>query len=167
MKILAHTMDLPLLKQKRLDFEQLYKFFAGSHPCWIAAHSVISTMRIIYRCLSTRKIKGLSFRHILHKNPVQLSIIFAFLPVHFSPAKWYAVYNFFNQEEHALWPPPAAAFIATFSALPTLEVRLAVVWPKMWACNLGFAETIRTWWPAARPAAGFFVPFYFRRTPLW
>lgn len=34
-------------------------FLRGSYPCWIAARSVISTMRIINRCLSTRKVKGI------------------------------------------------------------------------------------------------------------
>ena len=34
-------------------------FLRGSYPCWIAARSVISSMRIIYRCLSTQKVKGI------------------------------------------------------------------------------------------------------------
>lgn len=34
-------------------------FLRGSYPCWIVVYSVISTMRIIYRCLSTRKVKGI------------------------------------------------------------------------------------------------------------
>ncbi|MCI8600657.1 MAG: hypothetical protein HFE45_03580 [Oscillospiraceae bacterium] len=52
-------------KQKKPDFEPLSKFFAGQLSMLDSAHSVISTMRIVYRWLSTRKVKGIKVISVL------------------------------------------------------------------------------------------------------